>query len=46
MKSCSKNCLGKNVIDDFINNIVFELRVIQEQMDYLKYNEKPTRFVD
>ena len=46
LSSCYYNCYEQSKIDDFLKNIMVELRVIQEQIDYSKYNKKPTRFVD
>jgi len=37
-----QNCLDDNSINDFINNVLIEMRVIHETMDYTKYNKKPT----
>ena len=37
---CSRfaQCVDDKTIDDFINNILIEMRVIYETMDYSKYN--------
>ena len=37
LRSCTNNCYNQSVIENFLKNIMFELRVIQEQIDYSKY---------
>ena len=40
------DCLDDYIIDDFLDNIMIEMRVIHEAIDYKKYNKKPTKYVD